>query len=216
MLDALVGCSLGLVSGMRHALEPDHVAAVSTMLADQRSVHSSVRLAVAWGVGHALTLLGTSGYLFVLRTRMPARLMDLFELGVAFMLIALGVRSLISAQRADRAVKPARTMLGGRVHGALSMGLLHGLAGSGALAAMVMSSLPSLVAACLFMVVYALGALCGMAVLAGLFARLTTGPISHLSRDHARGAQLLLSIAGIFSAALGVVWGAPIVLRLCQ
>ena len=71
MVGIFAGYGLGLVQGMRHALEPDHVAAVSTLVAEQRSATSSVRFAFAWGAGHALTLLVAGGALFALRAKMP-------------------------------------------------------------------------------------------------------------------------------------------------
>jgi high-affinity nickel permease len=64
MINEVVGGGLGFLHGMRHALEPDHVAAVSTVLAEQRSGRATVGFALAWGAGHGLTLLVVGGLLF--------------------------------------------------------------------------------------------------------------------------------------------------------
>src|SRR5206468_327461 len=164
MLAVGLGYALGLLHGMRHALEPDHVAAVSTLIAEQRTARSSVRFAVAWGAGHGLTLLVVGGLLFVFRREMPARVGDAFELAVALMLVALGARALVIAFRTGARGAVATHAHGPRQHAhaqagehlhvrgwtlarrPLLVGLVHGLAGSGALAAMVMSELPTALA----------------------------------------------------------------------
>src|SRR5260221_10404114 len=103
MVDVIAGYLFGVLHGMRHALEPDHVAAVSTVLAEQRSARASVRFALAWGAGHGLMLVLVGGLLFWFRREMPPGLADVFELAVAAMLIGLGVRALVLAARAAKA-----------------------------------------------------------------------------------------------------------------
>jgi high-affinity nickel-transport protein len=227
MLDALLGYALGLLHGVRHAFEPDHVAAVSTMIAEQRSAKQSMRFAVAWGAGHALTLLVVGGLLFATRARMPARLADAFELAVAVMLVALGARAIALAAKtggrgaatphAHRGVVHTHATGGDHVHARgwtfarrpLLVGLVHGLAGSGALAAMVMSELPSAGAGIAFMALYGAGATCGMAALAGVAGV----PLARMARMP-RVLPALVAITGVVSVGLGVAWGAPIVARL--
>jgi hypothetical protein len=226
MLDIAAGYLLGVVQGMRHALEPDHVAAVSTMVAEQRSVRSSVRFAVAWGAGHGLTLVVVGAVLFWIRGEMPARLSDLFELAVGGMLIGLGLRALILAARAGRNGPLTRHRHDDVVHvhehdgdhlhvlrvegwalarRPLLVGLMHGLAGSGALTAMVMARFPSLFAGVGFVALYGVGATCGMAALAGVagvpLARLATRP---------RAPSVLLAATGILSIGLGAAWSWPL------
>src|SRR5688572_29373689 len=102
MLVTLSACLLGFANGMRHALEPDHLAAVSTLVAGQRSTRASVRYAAAWGAGHAAMLLVAGGALALLRADLPARASDALELVVAVVLVALGLRGLRQAARAGR------------------------------------------------------------------------------------------------------------------
>ena len=75
MLAALSGALLGIASGVRHAMEPDHLAAVSTFVAEQKTPRGSVAFAMAWGAGHALMLVGV-GFLVLLlvalRSPVPA------------------------------------------------------------------------------------------------------------------------------------------------
>jgi hypothetical protein len=230
MLDVAVGYLIGLLQGMRHALEPDHVAAVSTLVAEQRSLRSSVRFAVAWGAGHGLTLVVVGAVLLWIRGKMPAHLADAFELAVCAMLIVLGVRALVLAARAGGTGPLARHRHGGVEHThehradhlhvlqvqgwalarrPLVVGLIHGLAGSGALTAMTMARFSSPFAGIGFVALYSIGAMCGMAALAGVagvpLARLATRP----------GApSVMLMLTGILSIGLGGASTWPLVGRL--
>ncbi|MDB5220383.1 MAG: Nickel transporter UreH, partial [Myxococcaceae bacterium] len=102
MLITATACLLGFANGMRHALEPDHLAAVSTLVAGERSAKTSVRFAAAWGAGHASTLVIAAGALALLRTELPDLASDGLELVVAVVLIALGVRGLVHHRHRHR------------------------------------------------------------------------------------------------------------------
>jgi cytochrome c biogenesis protein CcdA len=217
------GCVLGIAAGMRHALEPDHLAAVSTFVSSTKAQRTCVPVtyAAAWGAGHALVLVLVGAVLFGLRTSMPERLSDTFELFVAIMLVVLGVRGLRRARARER----TSPMGVGREHEALHIhgsngqaqrvlpfvvGLTHGLAGSGALAAAVAASQPSPGLGLLTIGLYGAGAALGMVGLATVVA---------LSLRTARGhrEKVLSTVAFATSATslvLGFVWGFPIVHRL--
>ncbi len=224
------GCVLGLAAGVRHALEPDHLAAVSTFMstnADRADRADRARVpvayAAAWGAGHALVLVLVGAVLFGLRTSMPERLSDTFELFVAIMLVILGVRGLRLAHARERTqAGPAvgephqeGTHAKHRAHAARGLlpfvvGLTHGLAGSGALAAAVAASQPSAGLGLVTIGLYGAGAALGMVGLATLVA---------LSLRTARGhREKVLSTVGFATSAaslvLGFVWGFPIVHRL--
>ena len=227
MVEVVLGYSLGLLHGMRHALEPDHVAAVSTVVAEQRSARASVRFALAWGAGHGITLVFVGGMLFWFRKQMPTDMGDLLELAVATMLVGLGVRALVLAGGLLRRGTPTshhdhdvghprshetpRGAMNGwlGVRRPLVIGLMHGLAGSGALAAMVMARLPSVLAGLAFMTVYGVGAMCGMAALAGVAGV----PLARLLRLP-NAPSMLMAAAGLFSVAFGLVLAWPLVGRL--
>src|SRR5206468_8636352 len=98
--EVLTGSALGALLGMRHALEPDHLTAVSTLMTSSPGERSRVRAAMlgaSWGIGHTLSLVVVGAVLVMLRAQMPARIADLFELSVAIMLIALGIRAIVVA-----------------------------------------------------------------------------------------------------------------------
>src|SRR5438132_11917454 len=93
VIELVTSSGLGSLLGMRHALEPDHLAAVSTLVTGERSSAKAALLGVCWGVGHTLALLVVGSVLVILRAEMPAAAADLFELAVALMLTGLGLRA---------------------------------------------------------------------------------------------------------------------------
>src|SRR5207302_6561552 len=110
------GSAFGAVLGMRHALEPDHLAAVSTLVAGERRSIRAVFLGVCWGVGHTVALVAVGVALIVLRAELPQRLTDLFEFCVALMLVALGTQAIRRAARQGPAGPAALHHHGPLVH----------------------------------------------------------------------------------------------------
>lgn len=240
MLAALSGVTGGLLAlslGMGHAVEPDHLAAVSTLVADlrggalRRRVGRAALLGVSWGAGHTLAILVVGLAIGALRATVPGRLDDLFELVVAATLLVLGGRSIARAVRAGRSgpARPHAHRAGahhvhhthegpsdhvhlGRVTLArqpLVVGLLHGLAGSGALAASAFAAMPSHAASIAFLVLFGVGATIGMAGAAAL-----GGLVSARLAAGRRASVALVATAGVLSLALGAVKGWPLALRL--
>jgi hypothetical protein len=219
----LPAISLGLVfgfgQGVRHAFEPDHVVAVSTMMSRAAGVRARVGYAMAWGLGHAAILVVVGAVLMTLRAELPARLDAAFELAVALMLIALGARAvrhaIREARRDDAHVAHAAHAHGDAAHrgwrslGPVAMGMIHGLAGSGALTALVVARLPSPLVGALFLALFGAGATIGMSLLAGAAGV----PLERLVRTR-WGMPALLGVTGGLSLLLGLVWIGPAAMRL--
>src|SRR5438132_2338894 len=184
--EILTGSALGSLLGMRHALEPDHLTAVSTLVTGERSSVRAAMLGASWGIGHTLSLVTVGASLVVLRAEMPARIADVFELFVAIMLVGLGIRAIALAVR-QGAIGPTHTHHHGHVvhrhAGAtphlhvgrwtlarrpLLVGAVHGLAGSGALTALVLATLTSTAARIAYIALFGVGSTVGMAALSGL------------------------------------------------
>src|SRR5437867_3749341 len=102
VLELVTSSGLGSLLGMRHALEPDHLAAVSTLVAHDRGGYKAAWLGACWGVGHTLSLVAVGAALVLLRAEMPARATTVFEFGVALMLVGLGLRAIYAAARQGR------------------------------------------------------------------------------------------------------------------
>ena len=219
----MTSSGLGSLLGMRHALEPDHLAAVSTLVAGERTGYRAALLGVCWGLGHTLALIVVGTVLVVLRAEMPARIADAFEFCVALMLIGLGLRAIYLAARQGTAGPAHVHHHGATVHvhqgvpahihiGAwtlarrpLLVGAVHGLAGSGALTALVLTTLPSTTARLTYMVVFGLGSTLGMAALSGLLG----WPLARAGQNRSLARALSLTV-GCASTALGLVWGYPL------
>ena len=209
----LLSLLFGLLQGLRHAFEPDHVVAFSTMISEQRSAARRIGYAAAWGLGHGAMLLLVGAALMLLRAQLAPKLDVAFELAVSLMLIGLGASAIFHA------VAQVRTKLGPSGHnvapnrwrsiGALAMGMVHGLAGSGALTALVVARLPSVLSGVIFMLVFGAGATLGMSLLASA-AGLPMGPVLRTRW----GMPALLGTAGSISLALGLVWLAPAAMHL--
>src|SRR2546425_7756332 len=112
--ELLTSSGLGSLVGMRHALEPDHLAAVSTMVTRERGAWKAALIGACWGLGHTLSLLVVGAVLLVLRAEMTTRVSDAFEFCVALMLIGLGWRAVRQAAR-QGAAGPAHMHQHGRV-----------------------------------------------------------------------------------------------------
>src|SRR5215510_2375830 len=94
MLSLLTIIAIGFFLGMRHATDPDHVIAVSTIVTREHSVKRSALIGAAWGVGHTLTILAVGGSILLFRITLPPRVGLAMELAVAVMLIVLGLKNL--------------------------------------------------------------------------------------------------------------------------
>ena len=226
-LELITSSGLGSLLGMRHALEPDHLAAVSTLVTRERNGYKAALVGACWGIGHSLSLLAVGAALLVLRAEMTSRVSDTFELGVAFMLIGLGARAVRQAARQGTA-GPAHVHQHGHVvhrhpgvpahvhvgrwtlaRRPLLVGAVHGLAGSGALTALVLTTLPTTAARITYISLFGLGSTIGMAALSGLLG----WPLARLGSHQAVGRMISL-VVGCSSIGLGLAWGYPLVVRL--
>ncbi|MGH9140825.1 MAG: hypothetical protein ACRD2I_06750 [Vicinamibacterales bacterium] len=223
VLELMTSSGLGSLLGMRHALEPDHLAAVSTLVSGERNSARAALLGVCWGLGHTFSLIVVGTILVALRAEMPVRIADGFEFCVALMLIGLGLRAIYLAARQGPAGPAHLHHHGATVHehhGAaahihigtwtlarrpLMVGAVHGLAGSGALTALVVATLPTTAARITYMLVFGLGSTIGMAALSGVLG----WPLARAGRS--RGLARALSLAvGCVSTVLGLFWGYPL------
>jgi hypothetical protein len=210
---------------MRHALEPDHLAAVTTLVGRERNGYKAAFLGMCWGLGHTMGLVVVGTGLVLLRTEMPVRIAELFESLVAIMLIVLGVRSIVQAARHDSAPAhshhhrfavhshggvPAHVHFGAwtLARRPLLVGAIHGLAGSGALTALVLATLPTTAARLTYMALFGLGSTAGMAALSGLLG----WPLARLGTHHAVARGVSFAV-GCISTLLGIAWGYPFVAR---
>lgn len=215
--------------GLRHALEPDHLAAVSTIVSDRKSFWSSSLVGGMWGVGHTLALLIAGIAVVAFQFEIGERLANWLELGVGVMLLVLGIQTLWKVFRGGKVHAHVHEH-GGIVHvhphlhdveqvhahaapspthhglklspKPLLIGLVHGLAGSGALMLVILATIRTPMVAIGYILVFGIGSIGGMmamSMLIGLPFHLTAGRFARMD-------TALRSAAGLFSLTFGAIW----------
>jgi len=97
MTSGLAILAIGFFLGMRHATDPDHVIAVSTIVSRERSIGKAALIGILWGLGHTLTILAVGAAIILFGLAIPARVGLTMEFCVGLMLILLGVLNLSGA-----------------------------------------------------------------------------------------------------------------------
>jgi hypothetical protein len=204
--------ALGLVLGLRHALDADHLAAVSTMATERHGMFASSLVGALWGLGHTLSLMAAGVVVIVFHIEIGERVGKALELCVGIMLIALGADSLRRLARGGEG-HPHAHEHGPRLRARpLLVGMVHGLAGSAALTMLVIAAVPSPALGLLYLGVFGIGSIGGMVIMSAVFslpAKLTAIPIERTSvviRGLAGGFSLCLGVFMVCAGALEFMW----------
>ena len=164
-----VALGIAFLLGLRHATDPDHLMAVTALVArDQGSTRSAARLGAVWGAGHATALLLIGLPLILLGTALPPALESTAEKAVGVVIILLAVRVLVRWIRRNRAEHDQRPLRTPRE--AFGIGLLHGLAGTGAVVLLLIAALPNPLEASAALAVFAPMSVASMALCTSGFA----------------------------------------------
>ena len=247
-MDSLLAITLlGFVLGMRHATDPDHVIAVTTIVSRQRAISSAALIGAFWGLGHTLTIMAVGTAIILFNVIIPPSVGLAMELAVGIMLVLLGVLNLtgISRKISER-LTPA--VAGGHshphshgdyvhnhVHGhepgkhghaeeatpqarldrkfgrlgayqavrPLVVGIVHGLAGSAAVALLVLATIHNSAWAVAYLLVFGAGTIAGMMLITTAIAV----PYSYTSRRFVRLNHGLAAASGLISVAFGLFIG---------
>jgi len=205
---------LGFVLGMRHATDADHVVAVSTIVSRDRTLRGAARIGTLWGAGHTLTVLLVGGAIILFGLVIPPRLGLALELVVGLMLIALGAFALTSGrdrrdgatphEHAHAALARADRRLGGlRGYASLRpllVGVVHGLAGSAAVALLVLGTIRDPRWAVGYLAIFGAGTIAGMVLITTALAL----PLAAARGAFTRAGRWLTVAAGVASVALGL------------
>lgn len=190
----LVALGLAFLLGLRHASDPDHLVAVTSLVAaDDADTRSAASLGAWWGAGHAFTLLAIGLPLIIFKTSLPAWLENGAEKTVGVVILFLAGRVLWKWKRGEYRATPHgheahehRHLHRNGRHGhtpvrspkqAFSIGVLHGLAGTGAIVLLLIAALPSQVEAVAAMAVFAPMSIVSMAACTAAFAWILTRPV---------------------------------------
>jgi ABC-type nickel/cobalt efflux system permease component RcnA len=238
--------ALGLFLGMRHATDPDHVIAVSTIVSRQRDIGRSALIGIFWGVGHTLTILLVGAAVILFNLVIPPRVGLSMELSVGLMLIILGimnVRSFFRSMPVPAHVQDASTVthshahthgdyIHSHAHGhspeshphphdqtplgyldrtfgrwlpyqylrPLIVGIVHGLAGSAAVALLVLATIRNANWAVAYLVVFGIGTIAGMTLIT-----MSIASTLRIMRTSQRFSRVLAMASGLLSLGFGLV-----------
>lgn len=201
---------LGFFLGMRHATDADHVVALSTIVARERSLRGTAPMGVAWGVGHTATILLVGGAMVLFGVTISPRLGLGMELSVALMLVVLGAVSLRSIHRGDAHEQHERRLerwtqrwVRHRAVRPLVVGVVHGLAGSAAVALLVLGMVRDAPTSIAYLFVFGVGTIAGM----GLITMALAAPLL-LTTTRFKAMNRFVGVAsGILSVGLGLYVG---------
>jgi cytochrome c biogenesis protein CcdA len=217
---------LGFLLGMQHALEADHIAAVSSIAARRTHIGDIVRHGLTWGLGHTLTLFVFAGAAILLGHAIPEQFARPIETAVGIMLVGLGAHVLWRLWRdrvhfhrhghgdgtvhihahshAGETVAHARAPHA-HAHGfrwrTLLVGLMHGMAGSAALLVLAVSQAANPAVGLGYVALFGIGSMVGMGALSTLIAV----PLAVSARWLTRVNSGLQGIVGVVTIAIGVV-----------
>ena len=190
MLSALSLAFLGLLLGVRHAVDPDHVVAVTAIATRETSLRRAGSIGALWGVGHTATILLVGGAIILFRVAISPRLGLALEFGVALMLIGLGVANLV--QRNERPRHAMRPLL---------VGMVHGLAGSAAVALLVVATVDDPWWGIAYLTLFGVGTVFGMLLVTTMIAL----PSAYASAHMGVARRYLTLASGAASLVFGIV-----------
>jgi high-affinity nickel-transport protein len=249
MITLLSIIALGFFLGMRHATDPDHVIAVSTIVSRQRSIRHAALIGILWGLGHTITIFLVGSAIILFGVVIPPRLGLTMELSVGLMLILLGVLNLTGFTRwlTETFTPGSIDSSGGATHAhvhqhgdyihthphhhepethghaenatpvgwmdrafgqlgvyqavrPLAVGLVHGLAGSAAVALLVLTTIRDPRWAIVYLLVFGIGTIAGMMLITAAIAL----PFKYSQARFTRLNRGLAIASGLLSVAFGI------------
>jgi high-affinity nickel-transport protein len=188
---------IGLALGIRHATDSDHVVAVTAIAARHRRIGPAALVGALWGLGHTLTICVVGGAIILLNLTVPPRVGLSLEFAVGIALTVVGVLNIAGKGGFVAAADPAGKAQGIR---AFFVGLVHGLAGSAAVALMVLATVQNPWAACAYLLVFGFGTILGMMLITIAFA----SPAAAMAQRFNWSGSWLRIATGLLSLGFGV------------
>lgn len=217
---------LGFLLGMQHALEADHIAAVSSIAARRSNVRDIVKHGLTWGLGHTITLFIFAGAAILLGRVIPEHIAGPLETAVGIMLVGLGAHVLwrlwhdrvhfhqhrhsdgtahLHVHSHGTDAVPHRRSGHDHEHGfrwrSLLVGLMHGMAGSAALLVLVASKFENPLAGLLYILLFGIGSMLGMGALSAVIAV----PLAASAKWLTWANRSLQAVVGIVTIAIGAM-----------
>jgi ABC-type nickel/cobalt efflux system permease component RcnA len=201
---------VAVLLGLRHATDPDHIAAMTTLVASgrERAARSAAQLGAWWGLGHGITLVAFGVPILLAQRYLPERVQQGAETVVAALIVFLALRLLVRWRHgyfdlhAHPHHDPAHRHAVRTPTGALAVGLVHGMGGSAGVGVLLLAAIPSETVAVASLVLLALFTAISMTVVTiGFGVTLSTRPV-------AAAASTAIPLLGALSLAFGVWYAA--------
>ncbi len=221
--------ALGFFLGMRHATDSDHIVAVTTIVSREKSVRAASLVGALWGIGHTLTIVLVGGAIVLFGIVFPPRVGLTMEFSVAIMLVVLGAMNVAGFRRDVKRLQ--KGSIAPNAHGAhedggdhaahshwphraiarvggysaalrsLAVGVVHGLAGSAAVALLVLTTIRDSRFALLYLFLFGIGTIAGMMLITSALAV----PIIHTAARFPNWKRHVAWVTGLMSVAFGLL-----------
>jgi ABC-type nickel/cobalt efflux system permease component RcnA len=218
---------ISLLLGLRHASDPDHLAAVTTLIAskEQERIRKATSMGLLWGLGHGTTLIVVGLPLVLLGQYLPEKVGQAAEVAIGVIIVVLAVRLLVRWHRGvfhahahshdgGETHRHLHSHADGSVHehahsvtlrtplAAYGVGLVHGVGGSGGITLLLLSTIPNPSEAVVALLIFAAGTAVSMALLSTAFGlAIATGPVR-------RNFERVAPVLGVMAAAFGIWYAA--------
>lgn len=203
MMESTFPLLFAAVVGFSHAFEADHLVAVGNIVTKRDRVALAIKDGMYWGLGHTSTIFLIGLIMIVGKATFLNGYFGYFEAGVGLMLVVLGVFRLYQFFKVEKH-SHQHIATERNHHLAYGVGLIHGLAGSGAMILLVMTEIQSTLSSMAYLVIFGMGSVLGMLVAAGIFSL----PFSRKVTTH-QGLQLgLIVLSSLLCIGYGgyVIW----------
>lgn len=209
----------GFLLGVKHAFDTDHVIAVSTMISEFKNPLKTALVGTFWGFGHTTTLFIVGLIILLLKISIPENVSLFFELMVGFMLILLGFKALLfrklnlhqhthehnATSHVHFHLHPLKEHFHTH-HKSFFIGVVHGLAGTGALMILVLSTVRSLLEGLYYILIFGIGSIIGMSLISLILGL----PLIYSNKKFPQTEKYLRLITGTIS----IIFGAALIYEI--
>ena len=196
-MSLLLVLTVGFVLGIKHALEPDHIIAVSTIASQSKKIWKSSLAGVFWGIGHTLTLFVFGVILILLKNEISEAWAMSLEFMVGIMLVYLGMTTIFTWKKTHPHDSSEKTPY----LKSMVIGIVHGLAGSAAMVLLTMSTIDTVWQGAVYIIIFGIGTCAGMLI----FTTILSIPFV-TSTSSKKVNQSLIRLTGAVSTAFGIYY----------
>jgi len=216
MINIFSTFGFGLLLGIKHAFEADHLIAVSTMLTEQKNPYRAAMIGTFWGIGHTTTLFIVGLFVLILRLSIPEQMAGKLEIFVGIMLIILGIQSIFKKNSIHTHTHTHGDLTHSHQHDnhnhqhrkSFMIGIVHGLAGSGALMILVLSLIQSVLQGIIYILLFGIGSIAGMTLMSLIIGI----PFSKSLEKFNRAEKYMR----IFMGSISVIFGISVIIAILK